>query len=58
MKMRLSGSRYFSSEEIQKMTAAFQFTKTDIAFSAMGFFKINYRMLCSVSIKLNDFDKR
>lgn len=50
LKMRISGTIFFSPEEIQKMTAAFQFSKTDIKFSAMGFFKISYSMLCGVSL--------
>ncbi|KAG5666450.1 hypothetical protein PVAND_014478 [Polypedilum vanderplanki] len=49
IKMRLNGSRYFTSEEIQKMTEAFLFLKNKITFSAIGFFKINYKMLCGVS---------
>jgi hypothetical protein len=54
--MRLNGSRYFTSNEIQKMTEVFQLTNTDITFSAMGFFKVNYRMLCGVSfIKLSKY---
>lgn len=47
--MRLGGSRHFSSCNIQKITDAFQFIKTDIQFSAMGFFKINYRTVCGVN---------
>ncbi|XP_070506104.1 putative gustatory receptor 28b [Chironomus tepperi] len=47
-KMRLNGSKYFTSNEIQKMTEVFQLSNTDITFSAMGFFKVNYRMVCGM----------